>query len=119
MKFFYCIIIVFICIQSYSQEVIKINYKDSCIVSSCSIKKDDLRNIKWICPQGVTKVISFITTYKQGDNVVEYKVPGNWMSALKNYDKMPVGTKIYCSQIKGDTKDGTIVSVPDIIITVN
>lgn len=119
MKFFYSIIIVFICIKGTGQEVIKINFKDSCIISTCTIKKDDFRNIKWLCPEGVTKVISFVTTYKQGDNVVEYKVPGNWISALKNYDKMPVGTKIYCSQIIGATKEGTVVDIPDIIITVN
>ncbi|HWY12463.1 MAG TPA: hypothetical protein VN026_14115 [Bacteroidia bacterium] len=118
MRYFILFIAAFICKTNFSQEVIKINFSDSCIITSCDIKKDDFRNIKWLCPAGVTKVISFVTTYKADDNVVEYTVPGNWIIALKNYDKMPIGTKIYCSQIKGNTKEGTIVNVPDIIITV-
>lgn len=119
MKYFLLIITVFILKTGSAQEVIKVNFQDSCIISSCTINKDEfISSIRRICPAGVDKVVSFLCGYKAGEDYKEYSVSGNWLSVAKFYPKMPSGTKIYCTEIKGAAADKGVIKVPDITITV-
>lgn len=65
MKQVLILLLFLICSIGFSQNMAKINYKDSCIMSGGLIKMSDLNKICKVCPTGTKKISGFILSYTQ------------------------------------------------------
>lgn len=98
----------------FCQEA-KTNVSDSCIISDGTMSVKDFKNMRRICPPKLTRITSFVISYKSGANLAQFTVTGNgWWYKLTQ--GMKSGTKIYFEDIKGFDPEGHHVKIPDMTI---
>jgi len=102
---------------NFGQEVIRVNFSDSCIIRSGSLSTSDFRNMVKLCPAETKEVTSFIVTVIINSESKDYAINGNrWNKKI--IKGITAGSKLHFLDIQGITAEGKKIKVPDITISI-
>jgi hypothetical protein len=117
MKNYFLLVLVWIYLPTFSQEVLRVNFKDSCIIRSVKLSRKDFLAMKRLCPPELSKVNSCIVSVTLGGQLKEFMLNEIWDPKL--FKNVAPGNKIYFTNIKGNDATGKDGKAADIVISIN
>jgi hypothetical protein len=118
MKKYFLLVALWISLPTFGQEVVRVNFNDSCVMRDGKISKTDFLKLVKICHPQLKEVKSFIMIVViSGQENSRYYSSNRWDP--KTFKTVPVGTKVYFENIKGIAPQGQFTKGSDIKITIN
>lgn len=118
MKKWFLPALVWIYFPTFAQEVVRVNFNDSCIIQGGQISKKDFLKMLKICHPQLKEVKSFnIIVILSGEEKNLHYNGNRWDPKL--FKSIPAGTRIYFEEIKGLSPQGNFTKGSDIMITIN
>lgn len=115
MKKFGLILICFCFKISFAQNPVKLNLKDSCIISGGVLTVADFKKVCKVCPEGIKKVTNYTISHTVNHMAVDFPLKnGRWNSSFIKNPGM--GTILVIENIKGLDAKGKTVTVPTMVI---
>jgi hypothetical protein len=118
MKKWFLLILVWIYFPTFAQEVVNVNFKDSCIIRSTKLSRKDFLNMKHLCPPELSKVSSCIISVTLKGESRDFNFNGGTWDP-KMFRSITAGDKIYFTNIKGDDPNGKNAKAADITISIH
>ncbi|MBP7808886.1 MAG: hypothetical protein KA163_06310 [Bacteroidia bacterium] len=110
------LVIICFCFKiSLAQNPVKLNLKDSCIMSGGVMLVADFKKVCKVCPPGMKKVTSYSISYVENHLSVAFPLKNNrWNSSFLKNPKL--GTLLVIEDIIGIGVDGKPYTAPMITI---
>jgi hypothetical protein len=115
MKQFSLILLCFCFKISFSQNLAKLNLKDSCIITGGVMSVADFKKVCKVCPEGMKKVTGYLISHTVNHMAVDFPLKnGRWNSSFIKNPGM--GTILVIENIKGLDAKGKTVTAPQMVI---